>query len=301
MSHSHRRWHAVLVTLAIAALGCEEKTKDQLYFKDLEPIAGVKVKIVTDVNKNLPTGGTISVASAVDPNIDKDDLERLARYYLRQAGERQGFKNGSADEIDLRFYDSDAKAQAGGADFLAQIKRTGREGKPVFTNRQKPPLLKWAKAALGKQPQYTGSLQPQLLADPTALSVEATVPFINEDGTGQYVEKVSFTKATTELSFYMRTLFDKIEELKRVTFIGKHKDSVLVKIWMTREQYDELNLRQVEESLGAFQGKYIAALMSKAISEKVVKAKVDAQRKKVYRETLARLPAKQVEFDKSIK
>ena len=83
--------------------------------------------------------------------------------------------------------------------------------------------------------------------------------------------------------------------------MGRHNDEVALKVWLTRKQYHELDLQQVEESLGAFQGQFIEPIMSKQISEKAVEAKVAAQRRKVYKETLAKLPAEQVEVSKNLK
>jgi hypothetical protein len=294
---------AVVVCALCGALpACKEESRQQLYFRDLTPPVGAgKVNIVSDTNLNIETGGEITVLTAVEPDVDRDELDRLMLSFYRQVKDRRGFKKGDKpSKIDLRFYTSEAAAKKGGEDWMAQVLATG-EGEPTNTNRQKVPLLKWVKKALGKQPEYTGKLQPQILADPVALSVELTIPYVADDGTGAYVETLSYVKAITEFVAYTRTLFDKIEPLRKLTFIGKHNDAVALKIWLTRQQYHELDLQQVEESLGAFQGQFIEPIMSKQISEKSVEAKVKAQRRKVYKETLARLPKEQVEVSSDLK
>ncbi len=286
--------------LAVALLGCQDEARKQLYFPDLTPPLGVgKVTVLSDVNMNLDTGGECTVITVVQPDVDRDELDRLMSSFFRQVKDRRGFKKGdAAARIDLRFYVNEGQAKAGGKDWLAQVLYSG--GEPTLTNRQKAPILKWAKKALGNQPEFSGSLKPQLLADPQALSLEITIPFVSDDGSGKYVEKLSSVKALTEFVSYTRTLFDKIGELKKLTFIGKHNDAVVMKIWLTREQYNELDLRQVEESLGAFQGQFIELILSKQISEKAVEAKVIKERRRVYRETLARLPKEQVELAKTL-
>ncbi len=291
-----------LAALLLALPACPDASKDKLYFKDVTPPLGAgKVTIVSDDNANLESGGETTIIATVEPGIDRDELDRLMTSFLRQARERRGFKKGDkAVKIDLRFYVDEAKAKAGGADWLAQVLVSPGANEPTQTNRQKAPLLKWAKKALGPQPEYSGKLQPQILADPAALSIELTIPFVSDDGSGNYVEKLSSVKAITEFVSYTRTLFDKLGELKKLTFIGKHNDETVMKIWLTREQYNELDLRNVEESLGAFQGQFIEPIMSKQISEKAVEAKVIAQRKKVYKETLNRLPQAQVQLAKSL-
>ena len=304
-----RRLSPRIVLATVAALlafppGCkEEGTKKQLYFRELTTPVGVgKVSIVSDQNVNADTGGEITIIASVEPEIDRDELERLMESYYRQARDRRGFaKNDRASKIDLRFYVSEAAAKAGGPDWLAQVQGDGGPQPKSKVNRQKAPLLKWAKKVLGKQPEFSGSLKPQLLADPVAMSLELTIPFVSDDGSGKYVETLGYVKAITEWVSYTRALFEKIGELKKFSFIGKHNDQTVMKIWLTRDQYIKLDLQQVEEGLGAFQGQFIEPIMSKQISEKAVEQKVIKQRRKVYRETLAKLPKEQVELDQSLR
>jgi hypothetical protein len=284
------------------AVGCKEQARDRLYFDDLNPPVGVgKVKIVHDESLNLPEG-EIHVKAVVEPEVDRDELDRLMNSFYRQVKDRRGFLgDGKPHKIDLRFYTSEPAAVAGGEDWLSHVTGSATAKEPEIVNKQKAPLLKWARAALGKMPEYSGALQPQMLADPTTMSIELSIPFVSDDGSGKYVDQLTYVKAITEWVSYTRTLFEKLLDLRKLTFIGKHQDKPVMKIWLTRDQYTALDLQQVEESLGAFQGQFLELIMSKAISEKAVEAKVRAQRHKVYRETLARLPAEQVELDKSLR
>lgn len=287
--------------LIVTVTGCKEEARKQLYFPDLTPPLGVgKVTVVSDVSMNPDTGGECTVISVVQPDVDRDELDRLMSSFYRQVKDRRGFRKGdSPARIDLRFYVREDQAKATGSDWLAQVLYSG--GEPTMTNRQKAPLLKWVKKALGNQPEFSGPLKPQILADPQAQSLEITIPFVSDDGSGKYVEKLGYVKAITEFVSYTRTLFDKIGELKKLTFIGKHDDAVVMKIWLTREQYNEIDMRQVEENLGAFQGQFIELILSKQISEKAVEAKVIKERRRVYRETLARLPKEQVELAQGLR
>lgn len=291
-----------LLALLLGGPGCQEEVKAQLYFPELRATLGPgKVNVVSDVSLNPEGGGDVTVITEVEPEVDRDELDKLMASFLRQVKERRGFRvAGPPKRIDLRFYVSEAKAKAGGEDWLAQVlASSGAE--PTMTNRQKPPLLKWTKKVLGPQPEFSGTIKPQILADPITYSVELTIPYVNDDGSGTYVEKLTYVKAITEWVSYTRALFEKIPELKKFSFVGKHNDQPVMKIWLTRQQYQELDLQQVEESLGAFQGQFIEPIMSKLISEKAVEKKVVAQRQKVYRETLGRLPAEQVQLAKELK
>jgi hypothetical protein len=294
---------ACLPVLLLAVAACPKMAKKQLYFEDLRPPLGVgKVEVIKDESMNPETGGEITVIATVEPNVDKDELTRLLESFYRQVKVRRGFQKGDKPQkIDIRCYDSKAKAEKGGDDWLARVERATSISEPSYTNRQKPPLLKWAKKALKPaMPQFSGPHKPQILADNTAMTLEITYPFVSDDGTGKYVEKLSHEKATTAFSSTTITMFEKIPQLKKFTFIGKHNDKTVMKIWLTREQFTQLDIKQVEELLGAFQGQFIEPMMSKQITAEQVHKKVLKQRRKVYRETLARLPKEQVELIKDL-
>lgn len=98
-------------------------------------------------------------------------------------------------------------------------------------------------------PQYTGTIKPRILVDTDRLSAEITVPFVEEDGSGNWVKTVTFSRATTTLTATVRDVFGKVEQLKKLTFIGTHEGKTVIKVWLTRSQAQQLNLRQVEEHL----------------------------------------------------
>lgn len=300
---AHLTIRCLFLSLLLSSLSCKEEVKKQLYFRDLVPPVGMgKVIVVSDESLNLPTGGQVTVLIAIDPDLDKEELDILMDSFYRQVKERRGFQKGDHPEkIDLRFYTSEASARNGRSDWLAQVLWTSGTNKPVTTNKQKAPLLKWATKALGNQPQFSGQHKPQILANPDLMTIDITVPFVADDGSGNYVENLTYTKAMTEFVSYTWTLFGKIPTLNKLTFMGKHNDQIVMKIWLTNEQFKQLGLQQVEESLGAFQGQFIELLMTNQVKEKVVEEKLKKQRRKVYREVLARLPQDQVELEKSLR
>ncbi len=284
-------------------VGCKEEIKKQIYFNDLViPIGVGQITVVSDVSMNPPTGGEINVTVTVEPELDRDELNRLMTSFFRQARDRRGFQRpGKPEKIDLRFYVSEALSKGGGDNWLARVLTTNAEAEPMMTNNQKAPLLKWVKKVLGKQQEYTGDLKPRILADATAMAVEVTVPFVDHGGEGKYVKELTYVRATTEFVSYAMSLFEKIPQLNKLTFIGKHNDLEAVNIWLSRDQYIGLDLRKVEEGLGAFDGQFIELLMSKQISEKAFINKKRKQRHKVYSEALGRLPAGQVMIIKGLR
>lgn len=285
----------LLLGLTTACQQTEKSPKDRLYFDDLRPILGVTAKVISDVSLNKATETSVTVHTAVAPEIDRDDLDRLMRLFMRQVEGRRGFLTGSAGRVDLRFYGSEQSAKAAGDDYLGRAQKLGKDAEATYSNRQKAPLLKWANKALGPQPQFTDKLKPQLLADADKLELEIKVPYV-ESGTADYVKVLSYNRVTTSFTQYMRTLFEKIPELKKLTFIGEHEGKEIIRVWLTRKQYEQLDPRAVEEAVSAFHGKFINKLLSKQVTEKKMQAEVEKERKKVYRELFARIPKEQLEL-----
>lgn len=285
--------------LSFSGNACTPKEKPLLYFRDLVPPVGAgPVTIISDVSQNLEKGGEITVIAVVDPNIDRDELDFLMQSFYRQTKERQGFMQGDfANKIELRFYATADDAKQVNSSWLARVYRSDRAQKPEYSNLQKLPLLKMAQKTLGKQPEFTGALKPVLTADAANMAMTAIVPIVAHDGTGAYIHELTFLRVVTDFISYARTFFDSIGELKKVTFIGRHDDKDVATIWLTREQYKALDLRQVEESLGAYQGQFIELIIARRITEKAVAMKVEQQRRKIYREALAKLPKEQVIMD----
>lgn len=294
----------VLAALAMLLSACTKKPKERLYFDDLRPPVGSgKVSVVEDISKNLPGGGEISVLVKVEPDIDKDELNVLLKSFYRQVKGRRGFQAGDkAQSIDIRVYADLQKIKIGGDEYLGRVHRGASNEEPAYENKQKAPLLKWAKKALGKMPQYVGKIQPQILADAETMSLEVTLPFVEHDGKGQYVEKLTYARFTSDWSSTTYDVFSKLEGLQKFTFIGTHNDKVMAKITMTRDQFDAMQMKDIlEKELSAFQGQFVSELLSGNITEKKVEQKVDKQRHIVYRKLFAMLPPEQVELDKSLR
>ena len=233
-----------LLTLATAlallvTTGCFTKTrKEKLYFDEVRAPVGVKgFKVVTDLSMNPETGGYVTINTVINPDVDRDELDRVLKSLYRQARSRKsGFKKqkGKLGKIDVRVYDSEAKAKAAGDDYLGRAHRVTRNSEEAYENKQKLPLLKWGKKALGK-----GTFQ--LLADGDNLALEYSDGFIDFE-TKKEKEKINYESFGNRFFTVMDSLFKSTKQLKKCTYIRKHKGKVVAKIWLTREQYGRVGL-----------------------------------------------------------
>lgn len=298
--HARRR-AALALVLTLAAVGCttplpEAPAARRLYFEPLLPPVGIGATMVRDESELRPEGGVISVALAVESDLDQGELQRLLEALWRQVEARRGFgaPDRGASRIELRCYASAEAARRGGDDWLGRAAREGLRGAPTFANRQVLPLLRLATEALGRQPQYSGVLRPELLADPEARSVEVSLPFVRDDGSGAAVERVSFERATTTLTATLAALFGKVPQLAEVTFVGRHRGRVVLRVRVSREQYAALKLLEIEEQLGALRGQLIGALASGRLTDATAQGELALRRRERYQQALRRLPAGRV-------
>ncbi len=236
------------LTTALALLvttGCFTKSrKEKLYFDEIKAPVGVEgFKVVSDVSMNPKTGGYVTINAVIKPDIDRDELERLLQSLYRQAKARKGqFKKnkGKLGKIDVRVYDSEAKAKAAGKDYLGRAHRVARNSEAAYENKQKLPLLKWGKKALGK-----GTFQ--LLADGENLALEYSDGFIDYE-TKKEKEKINFESFGNRFFTVVDSLFKSTKKLKKVTYTRKHKEKVVAKIWLSREQYGRIGLLWFHEA-----------------------------------------------------
>lgn len=290
---------ALLLSLPLLlAVGCKEGPRDQLYFDDLKPPLGVgKVKVVSDVSLNPETGGEIKVSVLVDPEVDKDELDRLLKSFYRQTHARKTFRGKQrAQSIDIRVYTDEAKAKTAGDDYLARVYRGPSDTEEHYENNQKPPLAKWAKKAMRNAAMYPGELKPAWTQNKAATELEVRVPMVPADGSGKYVENLSFEKLSTEFSSYVITLFEKLDPLQKLTFIALHNGEEKAKITLTREQYNTINIKHEEEMLGAYHGELIEKMLSKKrrMSEEKVTKLAHKRRHEVFMAIFKKLPEDQV-------
>ena len=296
---------AVVLTglaLLLGAVSCKtEEVKERLYFDDLKPPVGAgKVEVILDQSDNPSTGGEITVKAVINPDIDKDELDRLMLGFFRQAEKRRGFQvKGKPVKIDIRLYDHGGKAEAGGDDYLGRVSIKSGDPEATYENNQKAPLIKWAKKAIGKDAAFTKD-KVQILGDAKTMQLDVTMPMVEYDGTGNYKEHVTFEKFSTEWSSTVIALFEKITGLKQITFSAKQHDKIVAKIVVTRELYNTIDLKQMEESLGAFVGQYYQDLVSGKLTSEKVEAMVKEERRKIYKEALATFPEGAVVIDEDL-
>ena len=110
-----------------------------------------------------------------------------------------------------------------------------------------------------------------------------------EPGKDQYAETLSFNQALVQFTDTAKALFEKVPELRGLTYVGRWKDQDVVKISLDRAQYQAVNLADLEEQIGQLHGRAFLELSTGRGSDASV-AKANAQRMAaIYKKMLGQL------------
>ena len=89
--------------------------------------------------------------------------------------------------------------------------------------------------------------KPTFKVDPATKGVEVQYPYL-DTGKDEYVKTLSFNAAMTYWAEFTTTMFSKAPELKQLTYVGLLDDQPVLKITVTRQEFDE-KLSRVQETI----------------------------------------------------
>jgi hypothetical protein len=128
--------------------------------------------------------------------------------------------------------------------------------------------------------------------DPARQAVEVTYPYL-ELGKDEYVKDLKYTAALRDWNEHMQSFFGKVEGLKELTFVGVKDDQPVVKITVTRSQFDG-QLASLQEEIAAHSAVTFASLGLHKTDDKGAAKEQSTFQSKTYKTALASLPKNQV-------
>lgn len=283
----------------LLAMGCPKEAPKKLTFAPFRAPSGVPdPETIRDEGIDQPGRVGIETVLVVPATIEWEQLSRLLDSIGRQARAREGFKHAAhAQFVDVRIYDH-VEDTSNANSWLGRLQIQG-DKEPVAENRLPFPLEKKVQELIAKRPEY-GSIKPTAEAQDVEGHLTVRVPYVVE-GEDRYRKQVDFGSAIQEFDSWALLLFRKFPALREFAFIGEHQGKDLVKIRITRAQYDDINIAKVEEDLGAFSGEFLVGQMQGAISDQKVAAKFAKKQCELYGAMLARLPKDQIAIAASLK
>ncbi len=282
--------------------------------------AGVPAFAVIKDDAVGPTDGQdVKLRVALKQKTKRDDIYPTLKFLYRYGMQRATFE---PTNFVAEVYKSDADAQSGSG-MVAKIWRERSDKGPKCENNIKLELPEQVKFAFDWS---TGRRVEEDLEDTCRLAdkkkierfddkfthkasykvdearqaAEVTHPFLNDDGKDEYAKALTFNAAMTYWAEYMTTMFAKSDDLKELTFNGVWNDESVLKITVTREEFDK-GLSKTQENVSAFAAITFAKLGMGKSDDKGARKEQEAHKTKTYKAALSSLPKERVTVSPKLK
>jgi hypothetical protein len=226
-------------------------------------------------------------------------------------------------QVEAAVYPDEASAAEGGdAKMIARIARSQSDLGPRCDNRVPYDLSEQVERAFYAAPGAVGgesiddtcrlaarkktaridegfTHKPSYKLDAGARAVEVTYPYLVM-GKDEYDKTLTFNSAMMAWSEVVARMFENVPDLKQVAFQGVLDDAPVLKIALTREQFDATN-RSLRETIAAHRGITFQQVGMRRMNDAQAVKEEKAFQSKTYRESLAKLPRSQVTISPKLK
>jgi hypothetical protein len=223
------------------------------------------------------------------------------------------------------FYASESEARNGNeANAIAKIVREQDDRAPKCENRIKYDFAEQADRAFIRSTRGEQELQEDLndtchiaekkkvarydekfrlkttyKLDPGNEAVEINYPYV-EMGKDEYVANLRTNSAMAAWAEYMTSMFSNAQQLKSLTFVGTWNDEPVVKISVSRAQFDNI-LSRLQETIASHAAITFQTIGMGAKTSEQAEKEQEKFKSKTYRDALSRLPKEQVTISPKLK
>jgi hypothetical protein len=141
--------------------------------------------------------------------------------------------------------------------------------------------------------------KPTFTTDVAGKSAEVTFPYL-ESGKDEYVHELSFNSAMTYWAEFMTAMFSKAPELQSLTYTGVLDDQPVLKITVTRKEFDD-HLSRTQETIASYAAITFAKLGMHKTDDKGAKKDQEQQKTRTYKAALDFLPKAHVMVSPKLK
>jgi len=141
--------------------------------------------------------------------------------------------------------------------------------------------------------------KPTMKIDPVRHAVEVSYPYL-ESGKDEYAKTLTFNNAMTYWAEFLTAMFLKAPELKEVTYSGILDDQPVLKITVTRQEFDQ-HLSNVQETIASYAAITFAKLGLHKIDDKGALKDQEQQKTKTYKAALSFIPKDRVSVSPKLK
>jgi hypothetical protein len=141
--------------------------------------------------------------------------------------------------------------------------------------------------------------KPSFTVDVTGKSAEVTFPYL-DTGKDEYVPSLTFNSAMTYWAEFLTEMFGKAPELQSLTYTGLLDDQPVLKITVTRKEFDE-HLSRTQETIASYAAITFAKLGLHKTDDKGAKKDQEQQKTRTYKAALSFLPKDHVTISPKLK
>jgi len=274
--------------------------------------------VVTDDVTGPSDGQDVKIRVALKQKTKRDEIYPAMHFLYRYAMTR-----GSFEPVNFvgEFYTTEGEAQTGGNP-IAKVWRERSDKGPKCENAIK---LEFAEEV---QKAFDYSLQrgaaedladtchltekkkvarfddkfthkPTFTIDAAKHAASVTYPYL-EAGKDEYVKTLSFNNAMTYWAEFTTAMFSKAPELKELSYSGTLNDEPVLKITVTRAEFDQ-KLSTVQETIASYAAITFAKLGLHKTDDKGALKDQEQQKTKTYKAALSFLPKDRVYVSPKLK
>ena len=118
-------------------------------------------------------------------------------------------------------------------------------------------------------------------------------PYLDATGKDEYVKTLSFNSAMTYWAEFTTAMFSKAPELKELTYIGLLNEDPVLKITVTRQEFDQ-KLSNVQETIASYAAITFAKLGLHKTDDKGALKDQEQKKTQTYKTALSFLPKDRV-------
>jgi hypothetical protein len=263
--------------------------------------------VVRDEVTGPSDGQDVKIHVALKQKTKRDDIYSALQFLYRYAMTRNTFE---PTTFLGAFYNSEGEAQTGGNP-VAKIWRDRGDKGPKCENAIKlefpeqvqkafatslnrgeeedlndPCHLSDKKKEVHVDDKFTH--KPTMKVNEARHAVEVTYPYL-ESGKDEYAKTLTFNNAMTYWAEFLTAMFLKAPELQEVTYSGIYNDQPVLKVTVTRQEFDQ-HLSNVQETIASYAAITFAKLGLHKTDDKGALKDQEQQKTKTYKAALSFLP-----------
>jgi hypothetical protein len=314
----------LILSTMFATAGCEKKDegpKPCCTQVDIPP--GVaKFAVVADDVTGPSDGQKVMMKLAMLQPVKRDQMYAPMKVLYAYAMKRTAFE---PIHFEGWFYANEADAKAGSeSNVIAKVVREQTDRAPKCENNVKYDFAEQVDRAFIRSTRGEQELQEDLndtchigekkkqarydekfvhkttyKLDAGNQAVEISYPFL-EMGKDEFLPDLKINLAMAAWAEYMTSMFSNAQQLKSLTFIGIWKDEPVIKISISRQQFDD-SLSRLQETIASHAAITFQTIGMGAKTSEAAEKEQEQFKSKTYKDALAKLPKEQVTISPKLK